>query len=241
MSRIERRNQILAPFKCLWKTEDKAWMSRRRADWKVLASNRFSDCTKVELTAYKKYFLTGEWLKYIPESTMFFLTPFTSPKEAKHFFYSKNFGPSERSQLFASYLIKSSVSGAEIDWLPQQTRYFVDGILGHEYQIIEESEAHIRHRISPTPNFFCRTFIAHAKRVLSAEIPYHAYVEVVDYFVSAWAYVDDADIKNVSVIDSLFDLVNQTLSDTKAGDVAKKLAQELQANEKKIRSYIDDE
>jgi len=238
MPRIERRSELLSPFKHFWKTEDKEWALKRRSDWKIFENNGFKSCSKAENRVYKKYFLTGEWIAYIPESILFLLTPLSSQSDAKEFYYSKNFGPAERYKISNKYLRVVTRLGAGIDWLPKHIRFYVDGVLGHEYRLIEESQAHMKEVISPDPKFFCHNYFVDSKMLFSGEIAYHGCIEAVDYFVSALSHVDDPEIKNKVVINELFDLVNKALNDSNVDGVLRRFVEDLKENEIRIRKTV---
>lgn len=55
-------------------------MKKRREDGKIIEEYGFSDATKSEIAENKRYFLKGILKTYIPERTLYFLTPYDSPK-----------------------------------------------------------------------------------------------------------------------------------------------------------------
>lgn len=230
----EYYTKILAPFKYLWKTDDKEWVKQRKKEWSTLEKNGFSKYSKSELTEDKSYFLRGEYKDYIPEVTVYFMTPFQSAAEASAFFKSDYFDLTAKKNILVSYIVIAPKHGEKIGWLSQSIQYFVEGVLGHEYQLLEQFEGTRNKIYSPEPSYWCDQYIAYASWVLSGKYEYSGVVETVDYFVSALAHSEKTAFRTKKELDDMFVLVNTVLNTKKPSKIAFKLAQDLKGKEQKI-------
>lgn len=232
-----RRAEALSRLNYLWKTDDKAWMKQRRADWKHVEGTYYKDgATRREIRIRKKFFLYGENDSYIPEEVMFFSVPVTSADEARQVFESDLFRhPNDRYRIMGRYLIIASLVGEGLPWLAQHIRYFVDGVLGKEYRLIEVTRNNgLKKRISPEPGFWCDECMVWMVEVLSGALDYHGCVEAVDYFVSALAHADDPKFRSRERFDKLIALADSVSADAGAPAVARELASKLKARKQEL-------
>lgn len=225
----------ISPFKHLWKVDDKAWVKQRRSEAKYIEEHGFPDGTsKKDKKDFTKFYVKGEKEAYISSCELYFCVPVTSPEESLQLFNSDLFGPSERGDILTSYLREATDLGNGFTWLRQHVVYFVDGVLGHEYRYIEESGGRVLHVISPTPGFWCDTYMLGAIWVLSGEREYHACVDAVDYFVSALAYSDDVSYRHPKKFNKMMALVDKVLANENASEIAREFAETLKLREKEI-------
>jgi len=234
---LNYRNEALKEFLYLWKTEDQTWLNARKEDWRRLVSQGFSEFGAAERKEYLEYFLHGKKDGYISESILFFLTPFDSAETAKKFFHSSVLDTSGRAKVLVGYLDVASDYGQELSWLRDQIRYFVEGVLGDTYRVLQEQSGKRLKRYSTEPTFWCEGFTTRAMGVLLGERDYHGYVETVDYFVSALKYALPENWRlGRSPADTLLDAANSTLATSTASEVARQLARQLMEKEAEIRS-----
>jgi hypothetical protein len=235
MAMSERDARRVAPFRHLWKTDDKAWMKQRREDWKLIEAGYYQGETKKSIAQNKKFFVAGEKDAYIPWTALYFSVPITSPDEARQLFYSELFGPTERNDVATRYLRIASDMGQGIPWLRQHLQYFVDGVLGHEYRYLEETIPNgLKKMVSPEPSFWCGGCMSWMVKLLSGTIEYHGCMEAVDYFVSVLAHADDPKFRYRKDFDELMRLIDEVAADGSAPELARELAGKLQARKQEI-------
>lgn len=70
-------------------------------------------------------------------------------------------------------------------WLRQHIQYYINGILGDTYKVIQEQDGSSMRTISPDPEFWCSQYIAIAREVLNNERQYHGVIDCTEYFLSA--------------------------------------------------------
>src|SRR5690606_13446346 len=104
------------------------------------------------------------------------------------FFHSQVFSTGGRAKVFGSYLGTASKYGDGLRWQRDQIRYFVEGVLGDTYRVLQEQSGPGVETYSSEPTFWCEIFTTRAMEVLQGERDYHGYVETFDYFVSALKY-----------------------------------------------------
>jgi len=234
---LNYRDEDLKKFHFLWKKEDQTWLNARKEDWRLLISHGFSEFGASERKEYQEYFLYGQKDSYISETIIFFLTPIDSAETAKKFFHSLVFSTSGRAKLLAGYLDAASDFGPGLSWQHEQIRYFVEGVLGKTYSVLQEQNGSRMETYSTEPTFWCQGFTMQALAVLRDEREYHGYVEAVDYFVSAlkYAYPEKWKLRR-STVDVLLDTANSTLTTPGASEVALYLARQLTERETEIRA-----
>ncbi len=212
-------------FRYLWETENKEWLANRKRNWVVLVKDEFYDCPASELKRYKNYYLTGKREEYIHPATLFLLTPFGSPEEAKNFTMSPACDDPER--LLSSFVVIYANSAINANILRPQVKCFSDGVLGKEYKPIEVGVGVNRKNISPEPSFWSAQYMGlSVKYFKDRDKEYSPVVDVLDYFVSALKYADNPSHRRQKDMDILLHIIN---SDIAASD-PRPLAQEFLAN-----------
>ncbi len=233
MSDIEERR--LAPFRHLWKIDDKAWMKQRREAWeKIEEYYTNKGAPKSEIKQYRNLFIKGKKEGYIPKVVLYFCTPITNAEEARALFKSELWLLRERGDLATDYIFRATEIGQGLPWLRQHIQYFVDGVLGNEYCYVEEPEAGRMHAVSPHPGSWCEKYIYQAVRLLSGKIDYHGCVEAVDYFVTAIAHSDDAYYRDLEDFQQMISLIDKVLADENASEAARELATKLNSRRQEI-------
>lgn len=232
-----RYNKLLAPFLPLWKTEDKAWLKQRKADWQYIAENNIQKDTKKRKAELKKFFIKGEYPGYTP--ILFFLVPFDSAESMKQFFYSDIYTSSDRANM--SVFSGSVYTLKGLSWERTFNQMYVNAVLGSSYQVIKECSPTGREEIiSPSPSVFCFEFINWTYRILQlAEVSYHPYVETVDYFVSALPSFTGEIWRNARTVKEFFiilDLAESISQQADAPVIAKELAEKLVENKEALLS-----
>jgi len=226
----------LSPFKSLWKVNCSEWIKQRESDWEILKKNGFSNYSESDLGNCESYFLRGDYDKYIPESTLFLMTPVQSASDAKSFFYSDFFGVAEREKIMLGYLFFAPNEGAGLTWLRQHMQYFIDGVLGSEYKVLKGFNGTSESVFSPSPTGWCGKYSYFAIEVLSKRATYHSVIDCVDYFVSALAYADKQKYRKRIKLNEILNVVDDVLAKDTASEIAKEFAQNLKEKEEQIKA-----
>lgn len=235
MSNVDYREKRLAPFKHLWRVDDELWMEQRNKDWLILEEDVYKNLPKIEIETYKKYFLFGIRCEYIPENTIFLLTPIVSSKDAYEFFMSENFSAQTRQDVMSRFF-RLSYLAQRLPWYRDHVKYFCEGVLGHKYQELEMFEGTRMEIYSPSPTHWCKDFCSFGIKVLQGEIPYYGAVDSVDYFVSALAHADKQKFRKWIKLKELLEVVDDVLSKESTSEIAKEFAQNLKEKEEQIKS-----
>ena len=179
------KNDPTDPVFSLWKTEDKDWLKQRRSEWELLAVDAFGEASKRDLALFKKFYLRGVKEKYIPAYTVYFLSPFVTPEEARFVFYSNLFGSSERERILKSYIFSVMPMAHSMPWRKDCVRSFCQGVLGKEYNVIHSIDMSGVELRAPDAGFFCQRYCSYSIRLMRDRSGYHGCLECFDYFLSA--------------------------------------------------------
>ena len=150
----EMTNKYTKPlqgFSHLWKTDDEQWVAQRKAQWEYIVAHNFDP---KDSETYKrlcgKYFIYGEKDEQ-HLNLLYFLTPIDSAATAKQLYDSELFVATEKKQLMVDYILMAMKFGAQMPWLKQNIRYFVEGVIGNEYKKLEMKSGRRMKVISPAP------------------------------------------------------------------------------------------
>ena len=152
------KKQALQQFHYLWRLDNKDWVKERKEQWKYLAENNFLESSAKSLKKNSLYFVKGEIDEYIGESIQFLFTPYDSSECARSVFYSELFTPYDCSLIFSRFINSASKFGKDLPWLRQHIIWFIDGVMGKKYEVIEEKDGSFGECrvLSPEPGFFVR-------------------------------------------------------------------------------------
>ena len=224
------------PFLHLWRTADKDWMRARRAEWQDLEQQtEFSESPKTHLRQLKQYFLRGKLApEYMGTFELFLLTPIDSSETARALFESPLF-PDERakSRVLAEYPLSAHRFAGSAPWFPTQVRWFVDGVLGHEYETVTWQFRGSTEVISPNPSYWCRTYVWHGLALLRGDLDYHPCVDTVDYFVSALAHATSEFHREFCNVDELLSQAAERASGS-ADDYTTRFAKSIASRKEEI-------
>lgn len=238
--------QVL-PFIDLWKVNNPIWMKQRQRDWEILKQYEFNDYPKSELIQNQNYFLHGEMTGYIPGITRWLLTPLMSPFVTYQFFYSTIFDKNEKKTLlYMPRIVDNPKTIEALPWIRQQSLNFIEGALGHEYQLLRMPLGAGKFRtFSPAPTYWSKNFIFASIKILEKGI-FLPIIDTVDYFISCLKFSDDAMYRNMEYYTEMWALVEKVLLDKDANEYAKQHAENLKAHEQQIRdawaihAYLDE-
>lgn len=189
------KKEALQRFHYLWKLDNKDWVKERKEQWKFLAENNFQESSAKSLKKNSLYFVKGEIDEYIGESIQFLFTPYDSAQCARDVFYSDIFTPYDRSRIFSEFINSASIFGKGLPWLRQHIVWFVEGIMGKNYEIIKEKDGGDFRVLSTDPSFFCKIYCVKARMVLEGDLEYHGVVDCLEYFTSALSSAVDIDCR----------------------------------------------
>src|SRR5690606_1583393 len=229
-----KQQEALSQFRYLWRLDDKEWMKERKEQWKYLAENNFFKDSAKDRKINMRFFVKGERDEYISASIQLLLTPYDSAECVKEIFNSNIFTAYDRSQVMSRYIMSASQWGSGMPWLRQHIQWFVDGVLGHEYRLIEEQENVGERIISPDPTNFCMTYCKSAMKVLQGEHAYHGVADCVEYFISALGYATKLSFRKHIAVYELIQNVNGVLDGSKASDISLELARKIKSKEEDL-------
>ena len=239
---LDRYKEILQPFIHLWKTDDKEWIKKRQADWKIIEAFGLNEYPKSELRLLKKYFLSGERTAYMPAEDLFFLTPIDSEKCAREFFYSENFGNPERTdRLLMNYPLDVLVYGEGVNWKNQHVQYFANGVLSDIVSKLETKnfDDRVKTKIIKSMSWFCYLYLQKTLELLIDTPQYSGLIFYWDYFVYALPYATrlHKHLKQDKV-EEIFSQMDKVLSENTANPEVIAFAKKLKDNEELIKPYL---
>ncbi|MBQ0775908.1 MAG: hypothetical protein KBT87_14655 [Gammaproteobacteria bacterium] len=174
--------------KSLWKVDDKEWMKQRREDWIILEQNAWPKASKRELAEKKRFFLKGEKKTYINELSLYLMTPFSAPDEARLVFYSDLFRhPSAKMNVLGQFVFIGSKLGRGLPWIQRSMQVFCVGVLGSEYKTPHCVDFNNEEIYPDDSDVLCRIYTLAAEEVFSGDYDYHGVMECFDYFLSAFS------------------------------------------------------
>ncbi|MCG8432410.1 MAG: hypothetical protein MJA83_00085 [Gammaproteobacteria bacterium] len=236
---IVNEEEFLKTIKHLWRVDDPEWLKERKEQWRYLARHGFSDCGAAENKKYARYFVQGEKDAYISHSILYLLTPFDSPAMAKTVFDSELFSADDRGNLLVDFCSACMEWGAGMPWARRHVQWFIEGVLGKEYKVIEEQEYGRINTISPDPALWCNSYIVAAEEVLKGEIDYNGSLDCIDYFMSALPHANDTFHLKRRRMEELLELVDAVIEHDMITPASKEMSGMLKAREQEIRSIMD--
>lgn len=188
--RIEELNDIIEPFRSLWKCNENQWIKERRKRWTVVSKTVYSKDTAAYRKHLNAYFMSGELTDVHDQLTMFLLTPINTPGIAKEFLMCDYFKTKYcKQRVLTSFLFWRNA--ALLPWYRDHARYLVDGVLGSKYVELKMEFPHGKVKCyQPIATSFCCNFLTSSKDLLTGEVKYSGHIECLDYFISALGYAD---------------------------------------------------
>ena len=224
----------------LWKVDDKAWLEQRKREWKFLVKNQYSDNSASSNKKYMQFYVYGKGNDYIDPISRYLFIPFQSADEAKVVF-EVLFGPDEHERLLNNFINLAAYSEGlpiidSLPWIRNHVQYFVEGVLGDEYQEIEEKPVNggRARKISPEPSWWCRTYIFRAISVLDGKVSYSGCIDCVPYFVSCLPHFNIAKERKRAKFKPIVEGMNKILGQDAPNPFALEFAQELKSCEDEI-------
>jgi hypothetical protein len=243
----DSQKEALQRFHYLWKLDNKDWVKERKEQWKYLAENNFLESSAKSLKKNAQYFVKGERDEYIGETIQFLFTPYDSSECARSIFYSSLFTPYDRSQIFSGFINDSSKYGKGLPWLRQHIIWFVDGVMGKNYEIIKEQDGQDYRILSAPPTSICGSYCVKALQVLEGELEYHGVVDYLEYFTSALPDAVDVSFRKHILIDKLISVAESVVKSGSASPLAIDYAKRIVTLKKEIlegwslNSHLDQE
>ena len=181
------------------------------------------------------YFLKGENTEYIDEASRMLLTPYDSRETAALVFESGLFDRHGREQVMLTYLLNASSFGRGMPWLSNHVKFFISGVLGEHYEVIEEVENNRARVISPDPGFWVSEYIFRIQTIMEKQTEISGYEYCFSYFVSMLPFVTDEGDRSFCDIEGLFSSVESALLNEDCTDDIAKFARQIKDREKHIR------
>ncbi len=227
--------QALAELAYLWKLDDPAWVEQRERDWQLILDVGVSKFPKIEIKELESYFKYGKKEEYIPVTSFFFLTPYSSIESVRQLFYSSLLDEESRRSILQSYIY--IYAEREIcPWYEAHMSYAIAGLLGGAYQVIKEQTTPRRRLlISPSPTVWCNDFVLYAINSLTENAEWKPIYDCVNYFVTALPYAtNESQRKYIEYLD-LMKLVEESLEEASLTGRALDFAKELKSREADIK------
>jgi hypothetical protein len=218
-------DNTLEKFRFLWKLNDPDWLKERKIQARTFAAKLSAggDSAKT-IREYTHYFCRGEYQDYIDATNKFFMTPIDSPDIARQVFESQLFSEHERRSLYGVYATKTHAYCPGMPWLGYHVRYFIDGVLGEQFEEIEEEVNGRRYRTSPVPSSWCAKYIRSVVDLFEQQDGYYGCLDCLPYFVSALPYMTHANSRRKSKLDEMLGLAETVSQQSDAMPEARGLA-----------------
>ncbi|MBK8186281.1 MAG: hypothetical protein IPK77_02970 [Cellvibrio sp.] len=203
---MTRMQKALSDITYLWKKDDQDWIKKRKEDWiRLISCQRFDKISAKEKKLLKIYFLEGVLEEYYPPNAILLCTPATSAKELNNIFYSGFFDLESMRRLMSEFISYAS----EFEWvlpcIKEQIKFFIDGVLGKEYQEIMwkfPGSGNIK-CISPDTTQWPMRYLRKCDDLFNHKITYHGYVECFDYFISILPHSTDPDFRRPNYLKNM--------------------------------------
>ncbi len=230
---IEVKTAQLEPFKHFWQLDNPAWIAQREQEWKLLA-HAFTEkgMARAERQSVKAFYLLGELtsIHYSPFS--FLLTPFSTPEEARDFYYSKFYSVKGRGEIHRGFLATREAHFTQLPWFRDKMKAYVAGVLGQTYQ--QKFDPFYPNRvITSNPGAWSQRYFTFINWVLTGR-GYVGILDALPYFISCLANNTEAEYRDTIDIDQLFITAAQALKQP-ADPYALEMATKLFENEQALR------
>ncbi len=128
--------------------------------------------------------------------------------------------------------------GGGLSWLRNHVQYFIEGVLGEQYQEIWEKSPNSSRpsKISPDPDFWFDMYAYDALRIVDQKIDYHAYVDCVPYFVSIIPFVTKLKVRKNNNLFLLLENAEKLAVSGEGSELSLEFAKELLSHEEEIRA-----
>lgn len=233
----------ILPHKYLryWRVNDPEWVAQRKAEWKIIQRELFRDGTASDISASRKYFMSGISADYITTNETVLFTPLTSGELYREFLLESGlFVKSEVRSILNSH-IQSTSKASNMSWYRNHSKLYADAFYRNGYSEFKMVDpAGQEHKITPDVTYIFKCFLVGWTQILEFKAGYTGYVEMTDFVVSALPYANRQSMRKklnrFNYIDEMLSAAESALKVDATSEEIKRYANDILSLEQSIRN-----
>lgn len=234
------RIEIPEKYNGLWKTEDPEWFNSRKSMWKLLAKECFLEATPIQISEYRRYFLTGEKRKLgtVSRDYKFLCTPMTTSEQMIEILFDEHmFHKTEMKGILGGYY-QGTLKAWSVEWYPEHAKLFANTFYTGEYRpwpVRWRGEEILMHAncgylFSSCVGWLCSLF--------SGKVDYIPYIVSVEYMMNIIEPKNNPkSYRDTTKLDEMFEFAERALSDESINKRTRNVARQVLNMEKKVKKY----